>query len=172
MSISRWMDKKAVVHIHNGVLLSRWTMDYSLPGSSVHGIPQTINKQGSNIQPWCTPFPILNQSIVPCPVLTVPSSPAYRCFRRQVRWSAIPFSLRISHSLLWSTVKGISIVIETEVDVFWNSLAFSDPADGNYWAHTPLSPCSTAREVTAVKSPPTTTGESPCTAAKTECSQR
>jgi len=30
-----------------------------------------LNKQGDNIQPWCTPFPIWNKSIVPCPVLTV-----------------------------------------------------------------------------------------------------
>ena len=30
-----------------------------------------LNKQGDNIQPWRTPFPIWNQSIVPCPVLTV-----------------------------------------------------------------------------------------------------
>ena len=29
--------------------------------------------------------------------------PAYRFLRRQVRWSGIPISLRISHSLLWST---------------------------------------------------------------------
>ena len=29
------------------------------------------NKQGDNIQPCHTPFPVLNQSIVPCPVQTV-----------------------------------------------------------------------------------------------------
>ena len=29
-----------------------------------------LNKQGDNIQPWCTPFPIWNQSVVPCPCLT------------------------------------------------------------------------------------------------------
>ena len=29
--------------------------------------------------------------------------PAYRFLRRQVRWSGIPISLRIFHSLLWST---------------------------------------------------------------------
>ena len=29
-----------------------------------------LNKQGDNIQPWHTPFPIWNQSVVPCPVLT------------------------------------------------------------------------------------------------------
>ena len=37
-----------------------------------------LNKQGDNIQPWCTPFPIWNQSVVPCPILTVASWPAYR----------------------------------------------------------------------------------------------
>ena len=26
-----------------------------------------LNKQGDNIQPWRTPFPIWNQSVVPCP---------------------------------------------------------------------------------------------------------
>ena len=59
-----------------------------------------LNKQGENKQPWRTPFPIWNQSVVPCPVLTVASWPAYRCLRRQDRWSGIPISLRIFHSLL------------------------------------------------------------------------
>ena len=62
-----------------------------------------LNKQGDNIQPWCIPFPIWNQSVVPCPILTVASWPANRFLRRQVRWSGIPISLRIYHSLLWST---------------------------------------------------------------------
>ena len=62
-----------------------------------------LNKQGDNTQPWPTPFPTWNQSVVPCPVLTVASWPAYRFLRRQVRWSDIPILLRIFHSLLWST---------------------------------------------------------------------
>ena len=62
-----------------------------------------LNKQGDNIQPWRTPFPIWNQSVVPCPVLTVASWPAYRLLKRQFRWSGIPISFRIFHSLLWST---------------------------------------------------------------------
>ena len=37
-----------------------------------------LNKQGDNIQPWHTPFPIWNQVIIPCLVLTVGSWPAYR----------------------------------------------------------------------------------------------
>ena len=32
-----------------------------------------LNKQDDNIQPWHTPFPIWNQSVVPCPVLPVAS---------------------------------------------------------------------------------------------------
>ena len=32
-----------------------------------------LNKQGDNIQPWRTPFPIWNQSVVLCLVLTVTS---------------------------------------------------------------------------------------------------
>ena len=62
-----------------------------------------LNKQSNNIQSWRTPFPILNQSVVPCPVLTVASWPAYRILRRQVRWSGILLSWRIFHSLLWPT---------------------------------------------------------------------
>ena len=62
-----------------------------------------LNKQGDNIQPWCTLFPTWNKSVVPCPVLTVASWPAYRFLKWQVRWSGIPISFRIFHSLLWST---------------------------------------------------------------------
>ena len=62
-----------------------------------------LNKQGDSIQPWHTLFPICNQSVVPCPVLTVASWPAYRFLKRQVRWSGIPISWRIFHSLLLST---------------------------------------------------------------------
>ena len=62
-----------------------------------------LNKQGDNIQPWGTPFPIGNQSIAPCPVLTVASWPAYRLLKKQVMWSGIPISWRILHRLLWAT---------------------------------------------------------------------
>ena len=63
-----------------------------------------LNKQGDNIQPWCTPFPIWNQSVVPCPVLPVASWPAYKFLKRQTRWSGIPISFIIFHSLLWSAL--------------------------------------------------------------------
>ena len=44
-----------------------------------------LNKQGDNIQPWGTPFPIWNQPVVLCPVPTVASRPAYRFLRSQLR---------------------------------------------------------------------------------------
>ena len=66
-------------------------------------INKYINKLGDSIQPWRTPFPIWHQSVVPDLVLTVASWPAYRFLRRQVRWSGIPISWRIFHSLSWST---------------------------------------------------------------------
>ena len=58
-----------------------------------------LSKQGDNMQPWCTPFLIWNQSVVPCPLLTVASWPAYRFLRRQVRWSLPQFSIKKSCSL-------------------------------------------------------------------------
>ena len=83
-----------------------------------------LNKQGDSIQPWCTSFPIWTQS-VPCPVLTVASWPAYRFLRRQVRWSHIPISCRIFHSL----VKCFGVINKAEVDVFLELCFFDDPTD-------------------------------------------
>ena len=94
-----------------------------------------LNKQGDNIHPYRTHFPFLNQSVVPCLVLTAASWPAYRFLRRLVRWSDIPISLRIFNSLLWSTQsKALAFVKEAEVDVFLEFPCFLyDPADvGNF----------------------------------------
>ena len=62
-----------------------------------------VKQESDNIQPCWTSFRILNQSVIPCKVLTVASWPAYRFLRRQVRWSGISISLRIFQNLLWST---------------------------------------------------------------------
>ena len=75
-----------------------------------------LNKQGDNIQPWRTPFPIWDHSVVPSPVISVASWPAYRFLKRQVKWSVIPISWRIFHSLLWSTVKDFGIVNKAEIE--------------------------------------------------------
>ena len=84
-----------------------------------------LNKQGGSRQLCGSPFWILNQSVVPNRVLTVASWPAYSFLRRQVRWSGIPISLRVFQFVVIHTIKGFSVVDETEVDVFWNSLVFS-----------------------------------------------
>ena len=65
-----------------------------------------LNKQGDNIQPWRISFPILIQSVVPCPILIVASWPAYRFLRRQGRWSGIPISW-IFQFVVIHTVKGL-----------------------------------------------------------------
>ena len=62
-----------------------------------------LNKQGDNMQPWCTLFLIWSQPVVPCPILNAVFWPAYRFLRRQVNRSGTPISWRILHHLLWST---------------------------------------------------------------------
>ena len=76
-----------------------------------------LNKQGDNIQPSRTPFPILNQSVVPCLVLMVVSWPAYRFLKTPVKWSGVSITLRMFHSLLWSIVKSFGVVNEADVFV-------------------------------------------------------
>ena len=67
------------------------------------------------------PFLILNQSIVPCPVLTVASWPAY--WYSQLLKNFPQFDLI-------HTIKGFSIVSEADVDVFHKfSCFFCDPTD-------------------------------------------
>ena len=83
--------------------------DSSTPAFHMMYFAYKLNKQGDNIQPWSTCFPILNQSIVPSLVLTVAPCAAYRFFRRQVKWSDIAISLRIFHRFLWSTQSKASV---------------------------------------------------------------
>ena len=88
-----------------------------------------LNRQGDNIQPWRTPCPIWNQSVVPCPVLTVAFWPAYRFLKRQGRWSGIPISFRIFQFVVIHTVKGFGVV-NKEADVILElSCFFNDPVD-------------------------------------------
>ena len=83
----------------------------------------------------CTTIPMLNQTVFSCLILTVASCLACSFFfRSQVRWSGIPISLRILHTLLWSTQsKACSVVNELEVDFFWGGgrfpCFFYDPKD-------------------------------------------
>ena len=89
-----------------------------------------LNKQGDNIQPCHPPFPIWNQSVVPCPVLTVAYWPAYRFLKRQVRWSGIPISFRIFQFIVIHTVKDFGIVNKVEIEVFLELSWFLDDLAG------------------------------------------
>ena len=90
-----------------------------------------LNKQGDNIQTWRTPFPIWNQSVGPCPVLTVASWPAYKFLKRQIRWSDIPIHrppnrTKWLHNLLKDTHLLI-IRIRSESTSFWHQAHFLFP---------------------------------------------
>ena len=89
-----------------------------------------LKKQGDNIHPWCTPFPIWNHFIVSCPDLTVASLPAYRFLKRQIRWSGIPTSKYFSQFVVIYTVKCFGMFNKAEVDVFLELSCFvDDPTD-------------------------------------------
>ena len=81
-------------------------------------------KQGDNIQPWCTPFPIWNQSVVPCPLLT--------CIQvsqeaGQVVWHSHLFQ-NFPQFIVTHTVKDFGIVNKMEIHVFLElSCCFGDP---------------------------------------------
>ena len=84
-----------------------------------------LSKQGYSLDIL---FPIWNESVVPCLVLTVASWPEYKFHRRQIRWSCIPISLRIFQFVVIHTIKDFSIV--NEADVFLEFPCFVyDPAD-------------------------------------------
>ena len=76
-------------------------------------------------------FSYLNQSVVPCLVLTIASWPACRFLKRKVRWSGSLISFRIFHSLLWSTQSRVfGMVSKAEIDVFLElSCFFNDPGN-------------------------------------------
>ena len=92
-----------------------------------------LNKQGDNIQPWRTPFPIWNQSAVPCPVLTVAST----CIQivqeaGQVVWYSHLLK-NFPHFVVIHIVKGFGVVNKAETDVFLEvSCFFDDTTDVGY----------------------------------------
>ena len=88
-------------------------------GYHMMGSAYQINKQGDNKQPCHTPFSILNQSVVPYMVLTLASWLACRFPRRQVKmvWYSHLYKSFPQFDMI-HTVKGFSLVTETEVEVF------------------------------------------------------
>ena len=82
---------------HQGYILSPCLFylyaEYVIPNTGLEeaqaGIKIARRNISISIQPWHTPSPIWNQSVVSYPVLTVASWSAYRFLKRQVRWSGI-----------------------------------------------------------------------------------
>ena len=109
---SFWLRNRTRVSCIAGIFFTNWAIREVLVYSAYK-----LNNQGDNIQPWCTPFPIWNQSIVPCPVLT--------CFLTCIQVSQEAGKVVLYSSLFKNfpqfvvihTVKGFG-VIKKEVGVF------------------------------------------------------
>ena len=83
-----------------------------------------LNKQGDNIQPWYTPFPIGNQSMF------VSNCCLFTCIQisheaGQVVWYSHLFQDFPQFNVI-HTVKGFGIVSKAEADVFLELSCFSD----------------------------------------------
>ena len=78
-----------------------------------------LNKQDDNVQPWCTPFPILNY----CSIL---GSNCFFLTCIQISQEAGKLVWRSFHSLLWyPQSKAFAYSVKQKWMFFWNSLAFS-----------------------------------------------
>ena len=102
--------KGGVICIFEVIDISLWNLDSNLcftqPSICMMYSAYKLNKQGDKMQPWCTPFLIWNQSVVPCPVLTVPSCPTYRFLKSQATNSKSPLTwIRISQREIASTLR-------------------------------------------------------------------
>ena len=81
----------------------------------------TLNKQGDNIQPWCSPFSICNQSIVPC---------FFTCTQiSQEAGNVVWYFHHLKNFVVIHTVKGFGIVNEAEDGFLEFSCFFYDPMD-------------------------------------------
>ena len=86
---------------------------------------QKLNKQANNIQPWCTPFPILNQSIVPCSVLLfIDLHTAFSGGRYSVSILYPHLFKNFPQFVVIHTVKGFIIVNEPQVGAFLKFCCF------------------------------------------------
>ena len=81
-----------------------------------------LNKQGDNIHPWCTLFPILNKSIVSCLVLTI----AFDLHKEAIKMVWYSHILKnFPEFAVIHTGKDFSIVNEAEADIFLEFSCFS-----------------------------------------------
>ena len=88
-----------------------------------------LNKHGDNIQPWRTPSPVWNQSVVPCPVLTVASCIQISQEADQVVWYTHLLK-NFPQFVVIHILKAFDIVNKAEVDIFLELFCFIyDPVD-------------------------------------------
>ena len=91
-------------------------------------------------------FPSLEPVIVPCPVLTVVSWPAYRFLKSQVSYIVILISLSIVHNLMWSTQSNAVVCQQSRSICFFLhfSCFFYEPTNVGNWISCPsaFSQCS------------------------------
>ena len=88
-----------------------------------------LNKQGDNIQPWRTPFPIWNQSVVPCLISNCCFLTSIQISQEtgQVAWYSQSLKNFLQFVVI-HTVKGFGISNKAEVDAFLElSCFFDDP---------------------------------------------
>ena len=85
-----------------------------------------LNRQGDNIQPWCTSFPIWTQSVVPFLVLFLLD--LHKDFSGGRSGDLVFPSLSEFPTVCCDPHKGFGIVNKAEVDVFLE-LLFDDPAN-------------------------------------------
>ena len=96
-----------------------------------------LHKQGDNIQPWGTPFPIWNHSVVPCPVLTVACTQISQEAGKVV-WYSHLFK-NFPQFVVIHTVKVFDVVNKAKVDVFLElSCFFKYPRMLAIWSLVPL----------------------------------
>ena len=111
----------AAVH---GVTQSRTRLKWLSSSNSAH----KLNKQSDNIQPWCTPFHIWNQYIVPCPCCFLTCIQISQKAGQVVSYSHL--FKNFSQFVVIHTVKGFGIVNKAEIDVFLEFSCFlDDPTD-------------------------------------------
>ena len=83
-----------------------------------------LNKQGDNIQHWRTPFPILNQSLVPCLVLTVAS---WTCIQISQEVGKVVWYFHLYACLIFIRKHNLGIrYVMYSLWVDWDSICFKE----------------------------------------------
>ena len=93
-----------------------------------------FNKQGDHIQPWLTPFPIWEQSVVLCPLLTVAFYPVMQASQKagKLVWYSLVFKNFPQFPLI-HTGKGFSRVKPVDLLIWSSAFSESSLSIGSSW---------------------------------------